>query len=128
MLPNEPDEVRFSALLWLLAVAAGLFETGLVVLHALTSRSGIDTGIITGALVRLVIFAGVGVLIANLRRGRNWARLSLTVLLGGFGLLSLAIGPAEWLAGGNSLIAAIDRATPETWLFAGSRVVHVAAV
>ncbi len=63
---------------------------------------------IAGAFLRLVVFAVVGVLIAYLRRGRNWARLSLAVLLGVFGTLSLVIGPIEWLAAGHSLTAAIQ--------------------
>ena len=46
------------------------------------------------------MFAFVGFLISYLRRGRNWARLSLAVLLGCFGTLSLVIGPVQWLAAG----------------------------
>jgi hypothetical protein len=70
----EPREVRASALLWLVAVAAGLFETGLVVLFGGNGGSRFTGDIIAGALLRLVVFAFVGVFIAYLRRGRNWAR------------------------------------------------------
>jgi hypothetical protein len=121
----EPREVRASALLWLAAVAAGLFETGLVVLYG---SQGFTGAIIAGVLLRLVVFAVVGVLIAYLRRGRNWARLSLAILLGVFGTLSLIIGPIEWLAAGNSLPTAIEHATLSSWLFAISRIGHVSAV
>jgi hypothetical protein len=121
----EPREVRASALLWLVAVAAGLFETGLVVLF---SGHGLTGDIVAGALLRLVVFAFVGVLIGYLRRGRNWARLSLAVLLGIFGTLSLLIGPIEWLVAGHSLPAAIEHAPLSSWLFAISRIGHVSAV
>jgi hypothetical protein len=121
----EPREVRASALLWLVAVAAGLFETGLVVLfggHHFTGE------VSAGALLRLVVFAFVGVLIAYLRRGRNWARLCLAFLLGIAGTLSLIIGPAQWLAAGHSPALAIEHADLSTWLFALSRIGHVSAV
>jgi hypothetical protein len=121
----EPGEVRASALLWLVAVAAGVFETGLVVLFGGHPFTG---DIIAGALLRLVVFALVGVFIAYLRRGRDWARWCLAVGLGVFGTLSLVIGPIEWLAAGNSLPAAIEHTTLYSGLFAASRIGHTAAV
>ena len=121
----EPREVRASALLWLVAVAAGVFETGLVVLF---SGHDLTRDMVAGALVRLVVFAFVGFLISYLRRGRNWARLSLAVLLGCFGTLSLVIGPVQWLAAGHSLPYAIQHMTPMSGLFALSRIGHVTAV
>jgi hypothetical protein len=121
----EPREVRASALLWLVAVAAGLFETGLVVLFG---GHGVTGDIVAGALLRLVVFAFVGVLIAYLRRGHNWARLCLAVLLGVFGTLSLVVGPIQWLAAGHSPVLAIAHASLFTWLFALSRIGHVSAV
>lgn len=118
----EPRDVRASALLWLVAVAAGLFETGLVVLFG---GHGVTGDIIAGALLRLVVFAVVGVLIAYLRRGRNWARLCLAVLLGIFGTLSLVIGPIEALAAGHPVTLPTSL---YSWLFALSRIGHVSAV
>ena len=43
----EPREVRASALLWLVAVAAGVFETGLVVLFG---GHGFTRDIVAGAV------------------------------------------------------------------------------
>jgi len=121
----EPREVHASALLWLIAVAAGVFETGLVVLF---SGHDLTRDLVAGALMRLAVFAFVGFLISYLRRGRNWARLSLAVLLGCFGTLSLVIGPVQWLAAGHSLPYAIQHMTLLSGLFALSRIGHLAAV
>jgi hypothetical protein len=52
----------------------------------------------------------------------------LAVLYGGFGTLSLVIGPVTWLAEGGSLADAVAAADLGSWLFAASRVVHVGAV
>jgi len=124
----EPREVRASALLWLVAVAAGVFETGLVVLFGGDDGAQFTGDIVAGGLLRLVVFAIVGVFIAYLRRGRNWARWCLAVGLGVFGTLSLVIGPIEWLAAGHSLAAAIGHTTLYSGLFAASRIGHTAAV
>jgi hypothetical protein len=51
--------------------------------------------------VRLLAFTGLVALAAQLRRGRNWARVALAVLYGGLGTLSLVIGPVTWLAEGD---------------------------
>lgn len=116
-------------MLWLIAVAAGVFETGLAVLSIkLSTDAGVDGGIIGQVLLRLLIFAGVGVLIAQLRRGKNWSRMTLAVLLGGFGTLSLVIGPLQWLAGGHSPAEVVEAADALSTFFALSRVVHLTAV
>jgi hypothetical protein len=119
-----PRAVRLSAVLWSVAMAAGVFETCLVVFSA--DRIGGD--IVAGALFRVAVFALAALLIVRLRGGRNWARLALTVMLSGLGLLSLVIGPVEWLADGNSLPAAIERMTVLSGTFALSRIVHIVAV
>jgi hypothetical protein len=87
-----PGAVRRAHLLWLLAVTAGVYETGLAIAH-------------------------------------GFAEHDLTVpalVLGGLGVASLLIGPVGWLAAGNGP-GDLDLA-PLEWVFAASRVVHVAAV
>jgi hypothetical protein len=128
MPPFEPREVRTSAFLWLVAVSAGVFETGLVVIQAVTGGQGVSADLAAGVLLRSAVFTIAGILIVYLRQGRNWARLSLAVLLGVLGTLSLVVGPVGWLLDGHSLLHAVRHASLFSVLFAGSRVAHVTAV
>ncbi|HZL75993.1 MAG TPA: hypothetical protein VFB83_11530, partial [Propionibacteriaceae bacterium] len=64
----------------------------------------------------------------RLRQGRNWARIALAVLYGGFGTLSLVIGPVTWLAEGGSLAGTMAAADLGSVLFAASRLVHLGAI
>ena len=123
-----PAQLRASVLLWLAAVAAGLFETTLVVIDALDGDVGSAAQVAVGVAVRLLVFAAAVYLAAQLRQGRNWARVALAVLLGGVGTLSLVIGPVTWLAQGGSLADALAAADLGSVLFAASRVVHLGAV
>ena len=50
------------------------------------------------------------------------------MLYGGFGTLSLVIGPVTWLAEGGSLADAIAAADLGSVLFAASRLVHLGAI
>ena len=129
--PGIPKQLQASFRLWLVAVAAGLFETALVVVHATSGEVGSAAQVAAGVAVRLLVFTGAVALAARLRQGRNWARVALAVLLGGLGTLSLVIGPVTWLAEGGSLAdAAVAVATADlgSVLFAASRVVHLGAV
>jgi hypothetical protein len=123
-----PTQLQVSYLLWLLAVAAGVFETALVVVDATDGDVGSATQVAVGVAVRLLVFTGLVYLAAQLRQGRNWARVALAVLYGGFGTLSLVIGPVTWLAEGGSLADAVAAAGFGSVLFAASRAVHLGAV
>jgi hypothetical protein len=126
-----PTQLQASFRLWLVVVAAGLFETALVVVDATSGEVGSAAQVAAGVAVRLLVFTGAVYLAAQLRQGSNWARVALAVLLGGFGTLSLVIGPVTWLAEGGSLAdAALAVATADlgSVLFAASRVVHLGAV
>jgi hypothetical protein len=125
---RPPGQLRASVWLWLLAVAAGLFETTLVVVEATTGDVGPAAEVAVGVTVRLLAFTGLVYLAARLRQGRNWARIALVVLYGGFGTLSLVIGPVSWLAEGGSLAGAMATADLSSVLFAASRLVHLAAI
>jgi hypothetical protein len=126
--PGIPRQLQASFLLWLVAVAAGLFETALVVVDATEGSVGSAAQVATGVAVRLLVFTGALYLAAQLRRGRNWARVALAVLLGGIGTLSLVIGPVTWLVEGGSLADAVAAADLGSMLFAASRAVHLGAV
>jgi hypothetical protein len=126
--PGIPPQLQASYRLWLVAVAAGLFETALVVVDATSGEVGSTAAVAVGVAVRLLAFTGLVALAVQLRRGRNWARVALALLYGGLGTLSLVIGPVTWLAEGGSLTDAVAGADLGSVLFAASRVVHLGAV
>jgi hypothetical protein len=101
--PAIPTQLQASFLLWLVAVAAGLFETALVVVDATDGEVGSAAQVTVGVAIRLLVFTAAIYLAAQLRQGGNRARVALAVLLGGIGTGSLVIGPATWLAEGGSL-------------------------
>jgi hypothetical protein len=125
---RPPRLLRASFTLWLIAVAAGLFETTLVVIAATAGEVGSAAEVAVGVGIRLLAFTGLVYLAAQLRQGKNWARIALAVLYGGFGTLSLVIGPASWLAEGGSPVGAVAAADLGSMLFAASRLVHLAAI
>ena len=125
---RPPRQLRASFWFWLVAVAAGLFETALVVIAARAGEVGSAAEMAVGATIRLLAFSGLVSLAAQLLKGRNWARIALAVLYGGFGTLSLVIGPVTSLAEGVSPADAIAAADFGSVLFAASRLVHLAAI
>ena len=124
-----PREVQVSFLLWLTAVAAGVVETIIRVIYSLTvgSSSGGEADV-TGLAIRMIVYIVVVYIIAQMRLGKKWARLTLAVLLGGIGTLSLVIDPISWLAGGNSLREVFGQADLLFFIIAPIRAVHLAAV
>ena len=125
---RPPRQLRASFWLWLIAVAAGLFETALVMVDAAAGEVGSSAEVAVGGTIRLLAFTGLVYLAAQLLKGRNWARLALAVLYGGFGTLSLVIGPVTSLGEGGSLADAIAAADFGSVLFAASRLVHLGAI
>jgi hypothetical protein len=127
--PGVPKEVQASFLLWLTAVAAGVLETIIRVIEPLSvgSSSGGEADV-TGVAIRVIVYIVALYIIAQMRLGKRWARLTLAVLLGGIGTLSLVIDPISWLAGGNSLREIFTQADLLFILIAPIRVVHLAAV
>jgi hypothetical protein len=124
-----PKEVRASFALWLAAVGAGVFETILAIIEAVSGHSALSTGgVIVGVSMRLLIFAAVVYVASRMLRGMNWARLTLAIGLGVIGTLSILIGPVSWLAAGHSVGEFLSGADLMLLLFASSRVVHLSAV
>jgi hypothetical protein len=125
--PGIPTQLQASVRLWLLAIAAGLVETALVVVEATSGQVG-SAAVAVGVAVRLLAFTGLAYLAIRLGRGRSWARVALAVLYGGLGTLSLVIGPVSWLAEGGSLSDAVAGVDLGSGLFAASRIAHLGAV
>jgi hypothetical protein len=117
-----PQSVRWSVWCWLTAVAAGVLET---VLHAF---GGEDFDAAAQLPVRAVVYVLATAVILWLRCGRNWARIVLTVLLGGLGLLSLLAEPIAWLGAGGSPGAFLSAADGVTLSVVALRVLHIGAV
>jgi hypothetical protein len=133
--PGVPKEVQASFLLWLSAVAAGVLETIIRTIDASAMGwiwgSGGETdatGVISGVVIRVIVYTLVVYIITRMRLGKRWARLSLAVLLGGIGTLSLVIDPILWLAGGNSLSEVFTQANLLFFLIVPIRSVHLVAV
>jgi hypothetical protein len=133
--PGVPKEVQASFLLWLTAVAAGILETIIRVIDTFAmgwaSGGGGETdltGTISGVLIRLIVYTLVVYVTTRMRLGNRWARLSLAVLLGGIGTLSLVIDPISWLAAGNSLSEVFTEADLLFFVIAPIRTVHLGAV
>ena len=131
--PGVPKEVQASFLLWLTAVAAGVLETIIRIIEAMGWASGSGgetdvTGVISGVVIRVIVYTLVVYIITRMRLGKRWARLTLAVLLGVVGTLSLVIDPISWLAGGNSLGEVFTEANLLFFLIAPIRTIHLAAV
>ena len=131
--PGVPKEVQVSFLLLLTAVAAGVVETIVRVIDSLSAGLGSGSGgeadgVISGVVVRTIVYVVVVCVIAQMRLGKRWARLTLAILLGGIGTLSLVIDPISWLAAGNSLREVFTEADLLFVFVVPIRVVHLAAV
>ncbi|MFC8124968.1 hypothetical protein [Streptomyces sp. NPDC057302] len=122
-----PPPVHAAFALWITAVVAGFFETVLMV-GRLMSEGDTSAGEIAGGLLlRMTVFSAAVLVAVQLRRGRNWARLTLAVGLGVFGTLSLVIEPLRWLADHPVGDAFRDLGAVDV-LFGASRVLHLSAV
>ena len=118
-----PKDVQASFVLWLTAVGAGVAETAIRVIFTLTGDPQSN-----GLLLRVIVYAVAVYVIWQMRRGRGWARITLAVLLGGLGTLSLVVDPISWLAGGHSLDDYFAQADLLFVLIVPIRAVHLAAV
>ncbi|MCK1798335.1 hypothetical protein MTQ01_20355 [Streptomyces sp. XM4193] len=123
-----PASIRASSALWLLAVAAGVFETllGAGQLAADADSSGVELAL--GLLVRGAVYGAVVWLVLRLRAGSNRARLLLAFGLGVFGTLSLVAGPLGHLLDGGGVGDALASAGAVDLLFGASRTLHLLAV
>jgi hypothetical protein len=119
-----PKDVQISFLLWLAALAAGVAET----IVGIINFDPAATEAISILGIRLVVTTVLVFIIAQMRLGKYWARITLAVLLGGIGTLSLVFDPVSWLIEGNSLRELIQNADLAFIVFALIRVVHLASV
>ena len=119
---SVPRSVRWSVRCWFAAVAAGVVATAIWALTSQEYHAAVQLP------VRAAVYLIATALISQLGRGRGWARIALTALLGGVGLLSLLAEPFSWLAAGGSTAEFLAAADGATLAVLAVRIAHVAAV
>ncbi len=120
-----PWEIQLATLCWVTAASAGAVETVHQSVQSLVA--GADAGTtLAGFAVRAVAFSGVLAVAAQLWNGRNWARLVLTVLVGGVSTATLVDGPVTWILDGAPWSALQLDATFVS--LAAIRALHITAV
>lgn len=122
-----PNQVQRSIFLWVFAIGAGAAETLLFVTQAVVTDSAVSA-IATQVAVRMVIYLVLLLAVLRLRKGENWLRIAVAVVIGGVGTLSMVVSPITWLAAGNSLFGFLAAADAWTLSFTALRTVHVLAV
>jgi len=112
------------------AIGAGVFETILVVANVLWYDGSMANGegLNAGVAARLVIFVAMTLVALQVRLGKNWARWTIGILLGVFGLLSLVIQPVGWLMEGHAVSEAFAHLNLASAAFMLSRAVHMVTV
>ena len=125
-----PASLKQAVALWLVAIGAGVFETILVVANVLWGDGNMANGegLNAGVAARLVIFVAMTLVALQVRLGKNWARLTIGILLGVFGLLSLVIQPVSWLIEGHAVSEAFAHLNLASAAFMLSRAVHMVTV
>ncbi|ONI82472.1 hypothetical protein ALI22I_41110 [Saccharothrix sp. ALI-22-I] len=81
--PARPKSVDTAYLLWLVAAGIGILSNliGFVIASDIAAETGVETG--AGTSIVSLIFAVLWILVVmQMRKGANWARIVLTVLGG----------------------------------------------
>lgn len=120
--------VRYAAVLWFVAVAAGVGETAIRVTGGLVSGSISGGEALSQVAMRTIVYGAVVAVIIAMRGGQNWARLALAWVLGTVGMLSLVVEPVAWLAVGGSFGALVASADLDFYAIAALRTIHIVAV
>ncbi|AOS61079.1 hypothetical protein [Actinoalloteichus hymeniacidonis] len=125
-----PTVVQVAFFLWLTALAMGAVETVLGVAGELSApeRTMTIAAILGLIAFRVVITLVLFTIAVVMRRGWNWARISLTVLLGGIGMFSLVYAPITELVAGVGFVEAFGGDGPMGPWFLIVRLVHVVCV
>ena len=125
MTTPPPGAVRRAHAAWLLAVTAGVYESGLAIAHGFATHDLTVPELLAQLTVRALVLGGVIVAGQRMRDGSSPARSALA-LVGVLALGSLLVGPALWVADGHGP-ADLDLA-PLEWVLASSQVLLAAAV
>ncbi|MEV8377910.1 hypothetical protein AB0P21_34545 [Kribbella sp. NPDC056861] len=95
---EPPVPVRAATAAWFLAIGAGIAESVVAVIGAIGDPATSWPALVAQLAFRAVIYGGLFVVVDKyFRLGRNWSRHLLAILLGVIGLVTLLVGPFEWL-------------------------------
>ncbi|MFE7746290.1 hypothetical protein [Nocardia sp. NPDC057455] len=123
---GPPRAVRVAFVALVAAVLAGAAEGIVRAARAFPETDAASSA--TGLGVRTAIYLVVLAVAVRMLHGDRWARLLITVGIGGFGLLSLVIEPLAAAMSANELRDLFRDAGPASLLLAALRTVHVSAV
>lgn len=113
--------------LWLSAVALGVIETVIELVRAAVDGADL-AGMMPLLAIRIVVFSLAIYVTFQVRNGKNWARLTLAIGLGIFGMISMIMHPIQRLVEGVSVSTILDQSEMVDFLFGASRALHIAAV
>ncbi|NUQ87687.1 MULTISPECIES: hypothetical protein [Glycomyces] len=124
---QKPQSVTNAALLWTLAVVAGVIEAVFAV-SEIRQDTGLDAGVWTAVGVRGLVYLAVMALIVVFATGRRWARWALAGLLSVIGLASLVVEPARLLMDGTPFLEAFGGDGDLMMGIFVARMLHIGAV
>lgn len=124
---NTPVSIKWSALLWSIAVAAGAAETSLAVTE-IAGEGGLDPGVWVNIGLRALVYTGAALLILAFSQSRRWARVALFVLLSVIGTASLVVPSGMLMAEGASFVEAFGSDGDLVIPALAVRMLHIAAV
>lgn len=119
--------VHLAFFFWLSAVALGVIETVIELGRAVVDEADL-AGMMPLLAIRVIVFSLAIYVTFQMRHGKNWARVTLAIGLGIFGMLSMIMHPIQRLVEGVSMSRILDQSEMIDFLFGTSRTLHIAAV
>lgn len=122
-----PGAVRSSAYLWGAAVVAGVLESAMAIVNA--AKAGpLGQDVWGNVALRCAVYLLAASLLVAFRRGKRWARTTLTVLLTVIGLATLVLPAVAAMADGQGFVAAFGDDGRLGSAFAVVRLTHIGCV
>ncbi|WP_043780752.1 membrane protein [Rhodococcus sp. JVH1] len=126
--PSVPQPVERAYRLLGLALFAGVVEALAHTSPALEGPAADVASLARQLVVRIVVYGAVLFVMTRFRSGRAWARNTLAIGLGVFGVASLVMEPITWMWAGNDPMSAVSGLTLDAAVIATARLTHLVAV
>jgi hypothetical protein len=123
---DRPGAIFASLMLWWLAIGLALVELAAPALRPDELAAVEDQ--LPELAVRGTAFGLLFLLSVRMAKGRNWARVALTLIFGGLGTLSLIMEPSGWILSGGSVTLYLAAADGPEWTVIVARTLHLLAV